>query len=308
MRTAVLSILTYISFICISFSQDNFLGINGGISLPVGEFASHDVITNSGYATPGLGEQIDLSISPHNYIGFAGSFQFRQNFINKGRYETDIYDYMQNNEASFPNDKSGLTTKKTNTKMWSSYILMVGPQLTYPYGNIVAGIRALTGISAVVTPNNTNNFVYYDQSRTGKYTITSEVERKYLSVALSFGVFLRYVTKDDYVIMAGADYTNTNVRFTNNFKMKYEESDGSVSNIDYNDPESNIGVSNFYAFFWGWLQVLIRLPLLSKRTRGKRKTNYFLKANMPHARFPALPPSTQCCNPVFMLLMYSSDT
>src|SRR5699024_3557231 len=55
------------------------------------------------------------------------------------------------------------------------------------------------------------------------------------------------------------------------------------------------------------LLVLLSITGWFVRSRRLRDPIDQLRAwKMPHARFPPLPPSTQCCRPRFMLVMYSS--
>ena len=152
----LISLAAAISLTSAAFAQQkpaSFIGVEGGISLPLGNFGKASSATSltsiqgtvddpSGYAKPGGFGAVDGAWFFSKHFGLGGMFRY-------GTYNLKHVDSLsQGYEESFDVDQTATTV--TNYKMWS---LMPGVYFDLPLaGKFSLTARGLAGISHTSTP------------------------------------------------------------------------------------------------------------------------------------------------------------
>ena len=136
-----------------SYGQQSFASISLGASLPQGQYASSEGLTNSGYARTGGAIKFDGAYFPVSYIGIGGSFSFGSNFANRDSLLQDMITYIEESASSIidiPDDAEILY----GSGFWNYINLFVGPNFSVrPAQRLYIDVRALAGITILRAPD-----------------------------------------------------------------------------------------------------------------------------------------------------------
>lgn len=215
----------------------NFIGVEGGISLPLGNFGKASTATAltsikgtvndpSGYAKAGGFFAVDGAWFFSKYLGVGGMFKY-------GTYNLKHVDSLsQGYQESFDVDKT--STSVTNYKMWS---VMPGLYFDLPIAKkFSVTARALAGVAHASTP--TITVAIEDGGVEDPSVIQSSASRT--AFAFDGGVGLRYSILRCLAINLRADYFYTKPDFTiansgrnNNAGREVSEYDQALSSLNF---------------------------------------------------------------------------
>lgn len=239
-----LKILTFLaaafSISTATFAQQkpaSFIGVEGGISLPLGNFGKYSTATQmtsiegtvndpSGYAKAGGFFAVDGAYFFSKYLGVGGMFKY-------GTYNLKHVDSLsQGYEESFDVDQT--STSVTSYKMWS---VMPGLYFDLPLAKKFSfTARALAGISHTSTPE--INVAIED----GGVDDPPVVQHSASKTAFAFdgGVGLRYSIISCLAVNLRADYFYTKPDFTientgrnNNAGREVDTYDQALSSVNF---------------------------------------------------------------------------
>lgn len=215
----------------------NFIGVEGGISLPLGNFGKASTATAltsiegtvddpSGYAKAGGFFAVDGAWFFSRYFGVGGMFKY-------GTYNLKHVDSLsQGYEESFDVDQTSTTV--TNYKMWS---VMPGIYFDLPLAKKFSlTARALAGISHTTTPNIT--VAIEDGGVEDPPVVQSSASKT--AFAFDGGVGLRYSILRCLAVNLRADYFYTKPDFTiansgrnNNAGREVTQYDQALSSVNF---------------------------------------------------------------------------
>jgi hypothetical protein len=136
------------------FSQDSFLSLSMGASIPFGDYASGKNAFSSGYAGTNFVLNFDASYVVVPFVGIGATFSFGSNYADekslKNTILTDLID--QYSQINFPDPEiTGYSYSITMGK-WTYINLMVGPNISIPLSIIHLDFRFLGGLSFLTPP------------------------------------------------------------------------------------------------------------------------------------------------------------
>ncbi|NIA10072.1 MAG: hypothetical protein GWP10_10175 [Nitrospiraceae bacterium] len=186
-----------------SLAQDNYLDMNFGVGVPLGDF-SENGLENKGYAGPGF----MMSFEGNYFLGmfgFTGSLTYGMNFLDDVTLQDDLVERMKEHfpDAVIPPD----TKVQFVTSQWNGVNILVGPILSFPVSVIRIEARALGGLSFMMPPA----WQMYIETDNEKFHSTSSGQSVKLAYMLGAGVI--YQTSGTYGIRLGVDYVGTQTGF-----------------------------------------------------------------------------------------------
>lgn len=134
------------------FSQDSFMSLSMGASIPFGDYASGEDAFSSGFAGTNFVLNFDASYVVVPFVGIGATFSFGSNYADekslKNTILTDLTDQYSQIEFPLPEEAEySITMGK-----WTYINLMVGPNISIPLSILHIDIRALGGISFLTPP------------------------------------------------------------------------------------------------------------------------------------------------------------
>lgn len=144
-------VLAILIFGMYGHTQDSFLSISMGASIPLSDYAATDKILESGYAGTNFVLNFDAAYIIVPFFGFGGTFSFGSNYTEAGALEDQVIDIFRELYPTFPIPEDS----EVNVTLgpWRYVNLMVGPQLSFPLAFMQLDLRALGGVSFVMPPD-----------------------------------------------------------------------------------------------------------------------------------------------------------
>lgn len=146
----ILTAFAFVLFCGVSFAQEtpsNYVSLNGGISLPMGDFGatSGSDFGDAGYAESGF--KIDLDGAMYFYNNFGVGIS-----IGYGQYQYDQEQFGIDNLESNDNNLE-LTEEYTYQEdNWSGLNVLVGPQYGMQFDQLQLDFKFLIGLMSVTAP------------------------------------------------------------------------------------------------------------------------------------------------------------
>ncbi|HCC71816.1 MAG TPA: hypothetical protein DEQ09_11800 [Bacteroidales bacterium] len=203
-------------------SQDSYLGFSLGTSIPRSDFSASEDLFSNGYAIPGFTVSFEGIYFPLPVIGVGGVLGFGSLYANSDVYQEDLIDFAYS-QSEIPMFGSPPTQDDFGLEsgFWNYVNLLVGPELSIPFGRFQAGIRGQAGFTFAFYP--TREFYYSE----GSNTLDILAKGSSASFAYSYGGSLLYKSRSGTGVKISADYLST--------KVSYDlDMDVVNNNVDYN--------------------------------------------------------------------------
>lgn len=185
-------------------AQRNYLGFSLGTSMPKGDFAATGDLVSEGYAIPGFTVRFEGFYHPIRIIGIGGMLNFGSLYARRDLYLEQLLDYAYY-ESGLPLSGIPPVTDEVDFEsgFWNYVNLMVGPEISVPFGRFQAGLRALGGLSMAVYPR--REFTH----SAGLADLEAMVKGTSVALAWSYGGSLLYRSRAGTGIKLSADYLST---------------------------------------------------------------------------------------------------
>ncbi len=128
-----------------AYSQRSYMGLGFGASLPGEEFANKSLYEDGGYALPGFTIEFSGAYIFDYYVGIAGTAAFNFNSPDRDQLGDDIRDAI----TGTPPADVDVTLKMEN---WLYSNFMAGPLFTIPVWKLNFDLRAVVGLSFLMSP------------------------------------------------------------------------------------------------------------------------------------------------------------
>lgn len=186
------------------YSQDSFLGLSMGASIPFGEYASSSDPFTDGYAGTNFVLNFDGSYIVVPFVGIGGTFSFGSNYADEESFKETILTGLNDkyNQISFPSIENA--EFEINMGRWTYVNLMFGPNISVPLSFIHIDLRALGGISFLTPPEREATITWPgDQISTSQST-------QVIHFGYLLGAGLRIARRGTTGIRLAADYYSCN--------------------------------------------------------------------------------------------------
>lgn len=195
---------TIVILFAFSFSlnaQDSHMALNVGPSIPLSDFAAVDNYKSNGYATPGFVLSFEGNYIPTWYFGVGGAVTFSTNYPNQDSMLNGLIQELQdmNGMPQIPDDVEA----DFSIDNWSYVNFLVGPTFAYPAGKVQFNLKALLGMSVVMTPAQTLTLVQDGRA----VRATSDVQNFKFCYNVGADIILKL--GGSYSLKFGAEYFNT---------------------------------------------------------------------------------------------------
>ena len=195
------------------WGQQNFASISLGASLPQGQYASTEGLSNSGYAKTGGAIKFDAAYFPVSYIGIGGSFSFGSNFANRDSLLHDMIIHIEESASSIidiPDDAEILY----GSGFWNYINLFVGPNFSLrPAQRLYIDFRALAGGTILRAPDQELR-INFDGTE-----IYNRTSGNSLAFGFTAGAGLRFMLNSDLAVRVSADYFQSRAKFEYKFDI-----------------------------------------------------------------------------------------
>jgi hypothetical protein len=130
--------------------QKNYISLYGGVSKPLGNYASTDYNNNeSGFAKRGVTFAIDGAFYLKKNFAIAGIISFQD----QGKLlETDTYALAQGYQGSYSADNA----KVVGYDRYHNWNILIGPQYSFTYKDFILDLRASAGLVWVTSTPETS--------------------------------------------------------------------------------------------------------------------------------------------------------
>ena len=147
----IVLVLAILIFGMYGHTQDSFLSISMGASIPLNDYATTDKILVSGYAGTNFVLNFDASYILVPFFGIGGTFSFGSNYTEANALKNQVVDIFRELYPTFPIPED--SEVEVTLGPWRYVNLMVGPQLSFPIAIMQLDLRALGGVSFVMPPD-----------------------------------------------------------------------------------------------------------------------------------------------------------
>ncbi len=189
-------------------AQDSYIGFSLGTSIPQGEFAQNVDIFSDGYAIPGFTVSFEGFYYPISLVGVGGTLGFGSVYAERDVYLGHLLDYIET-QAVVPVLSQVPLPEETNFEsgFWNYVNLMLGPELSVPFGPFQAGIRALGGLNMSFYPKRDLSYTE------GLDDIMAVAKGPSANLVYSYGGSILYQSRSGTGIKLSADYFNSNAAY-----------------------------------------------------------------------------------------------
>ena len=215
-------------------SQRNYLGLSFGASFPSEEFAKTSLEEDGGYAMKGFALEFSGAYIFDYYFGITGALSFSSNQPDTEKLTADL---VAGIEEPLPPDAEVIF----NSGPWMYTNVMAGPILTLPVWKLNFDLRAIAGLSFLISPPfeltvNTEDETYFQSF--GGNTV---------NFAYMLGTAIRFNMNQNYAIRLSADYFHSKP----SFEVNEESLVGSAtekSSYDMSVGTLNVSIGIAYRF------------------------------------------------------------
>jgi len=189
-------------------AQDSYIGFSLGTSIPQGEFAQNVDIFSDGYAIPGFTVSFEGFYYPISLVGVGGTLGFGSVYAERDVYLGHLLDYIET-QAVVPVLSQVPLPEETNFEsgFWNYVNLMLGPELSVPFGPFQAGIRALGGLNMSFYPKRDLSYTE------GLDDIMAVAKGPSANLVYSYGGSILYQSRSGTGIKLSADYFNSSAAY-----------------------------------------------------------------------------------------------
>ena len=186
------------------YSQRNYLGLSFGGSFPSEEFAKTSLQEDGGYALPGFVIEFAGAYIFDYYFGITGTATFSSNPIDAEEFGNDLADAIP------PIDPPPATDPVIDIKVanWTISNIMAGPIITLPVWKFNIDLRAVAGLSFLLSPPQ-EVYIQVDDEEFFQARSNQAVNFAYM-----LGTGLRFNVNESYAIRLSADYFRNKPSFT----------------------------------------------------------------------------------------------
>ena len=182
--------------------QRSFLGLSFGASLPGEEFAKKNLEEDGGYAEQGFVIEFTGAYIFDYYFGIAGTATFSNNGMDRVAFGEDILAGLP--PANLP-EESIVDIKVGN---WMYINIMAGPLVTIPIWKLNIDLRAIAGLSVMLSPPQ-EIYIQIDGEE-----FFDKRSNQNVSFAYMFGPAIRFNFNESTALRLSADYFRSKPTFT----------------------------------------------------------------------------------------------
>lgn len=200
-------------------SQDSYIGFSLGTGIPQGEFAENEDIFSDGYAIPGFAVSFEGFYYPISIVGIGGSLGFGSVYAERDVYLGHLLDHIET-QTQVPVLSQVPPANETSFEsgFWNYVNLMLGPEISVPFGPFQAGIRALGGLNMSFYPKRDMSYAE------GLDDITAIAKGISANFAYSYGGSILYQSRPGTGFKLSADYFSSSASYdfelTNNTDLE----------------------------------------------------------------------------------------
>jgi len=210
--------------ISIGHSQEKYLSITGGATIPVGNFGESDTSnTESGYAQKGYNFNFGMSFYFNDIIGLGADLRF-----NNCNFNSAVFNDML--EDRFKNQVDTINLSSGN---YNLHNFLIGPIIKANFGEKISIYgKVYIGVLSAYRPSQT--LVYQEY---GKELITKATIGKYTGAfAYNFGAGVMFKLTDRLGLNISADYIAGNPTFeTYDYRtLDYVQKKQEIAYLNYN--------------------------------------------------------------------------
>ena len=202
MKTKLLLFISLVLSI-LGRSQDNYMALCFGKGMAMGDFAKTEDVFNNGFANGGFAASYSGAYYPFKKLGLAGAIGFNTNYLNIEESKKSLFDLFP--EEYFPTDY----TDNSELGQWNLVFIHVGPQFSWPTGNLCIDVFLLGGIDLIFSPGMEVN-ITDNANPENKYY--SALSTNNASLGFDGGVALRYQLNDETGIRIYTNYLHSSAK------------------------------------------------------------------------------------------------
>jgi hypothetical protein len=208
-RVAIIAIMFLIA--SGASSQEGFIGINLGSSIPKTDFGATNSLFGNGHALSGFSIEFDGTYLPVTFAGVGGALGFGSLITDSDGYLDNLVGYLDNHSELGTLNTPDADQFTTSASFWNYLNLLAGPELSAKIGQFRAGVRVMGGVSMVLSPK--REYLYED----GLDKIGVTTGGNDLSLLYMYGGNLIYITGSGTAFKISAEYFHTRADY--NFNM-----------------------------------------------------------------------------------------
>jgi len=197
-----ITLLLFSLFVSLSFSQDHYVSLSMGSSVPLGTYSDDSGSNTTGYALPSFTLSFDGNYFFIPYLGISATANYGMNGVAEEELYDDLILHLHDlyPGLSIPPDAevSFIATQ------WTYVNLLVGPVLSIPVASFNFQLRALAGMSFTMPPKR-DLFITYTNTQ-----LSHHAEGQSLKFGYLLGAGIMYQPNSNYGLRIGADYFSTN--------------------------------------------------------------------------------------------------
>lgn len=191
-------IVCLIAVSSIAFTQESFVSMNFGTSIPLGDYSGRKDITKQGFAMNGGVGEIFGGFAFSDYISGVVSVKFSSNFLDNDRARYALEEFVR---ESVPGEIPEGVEGDFRLGWWKNFSFMVGPQFNYEIKKLTFDAYLLVGFNICTSPDMEVVIVNQNNTYQAKFSAQN------FSFAFSPGAALRYQFSSKYALRLAYDYT-----------------------------------------------------------------------------------------------------
>jgi hypothetical protein len=185
------------------FVKRGTMNIQGGLSIPVMDFADDNFELASGYAQPGANIKLGLSYDIAPFLGLALQYQYNKNPFNNSGFLDDLKTVSAGSSLRF---------NSYTSDPWTLQGLMIGVYYPFKAYRTSIDFKVLTGFLTGVLPENTVN---YTDLTVNRDLNIKQFEISNTSISYQAGLNIRYQLYKSLLLTGSADFTYTEITYRN---------------------------------------------------------------------------------------------
>ncbi|MGN6640587.1 MAG: hypothetical protein ACTHJ8_16870 [Mucilaginibacter sp.] len=198
--TISVSLLILLSF-NVNAQVKSYIGLYGGMSIPVSNYASTDYYNNSAaFAHKGITYGVDGAIYLYKGLGVGGTISFQD----QGKLNSNNVTALA---QGYTNDYSADNSNVTASNRYDNLNILIGPQYSFEYHRFIIDLRASAGIVKTFS-----NPVLQVTSYDGLDQIANFYQRGISSTVFGYGgnVGIRWKFSDNWTLGVKGVYVGSN--------------------------------------------------------------------------------------------------
>jgi hypothetical protein len=212
--------------------QRSFLGLSFGGSIPGEEFAKKSLEEDGGYAESGFVIEFTGNYIFDYYFGISGSATFSNNGMDRVAFGEDILAGLP--PANLPED--AIVDIKVGNWMYTN--IMAGPLVTLPIWKLNIDLRAIAGLSIMLSPPQ-EIYIQVDGEE-----FFDKRSNQNVSFAYMFGPAIRFNFSESTALRLSADYFRSKPTFnTDESGLVYAVTGKSSYDMNIAAIHLNIGIA-----------------------------------------------------------------